>query len=96
MPFKKKLYNFITCETDKSFFKFSSTLKNNVQNKILSLRIFNEKTLNKANDENSAAQLYIDGPSGLSLNTIINTKQEDLEERIFEINTDDYRDEDAS
>ena len=52
--------------------------------------------MNKANDENSAAQLYIDGASGLSLNTIINTKQEDLEERIFEINTDDHRDEEAS
>ena len=58
--------------------------------------MFAQDLVNKANDENSAAQLYIDGASGLSLNTIINTKQEDLEERIFEINTDDHRDEEAS
>ena len=62
----------------------------------MSLKIFNEKTLNKANDENSATKLFTEGEKGLSLNNIINTKKDHLDEVIFEINTDDHRDEEDS
>ena len=71
-------------------------MKSNVQSKIMGLKIFNEKTLNKANDENSATKLFTEGEKGLSLNNIINTKKDHLDEVIFEINTDDHRDEEDS
>ena len=71
-------------------------MKSNVKSKIMSLKIFNEKTLNKANDEDTATELLTEGDRGLSLNNIINTKKDNLDELIFEINTDDHRDEEDS
>ena len=62
----------------------------------MGLKIFNEKTLNKANDEDTAAKLFTEGEKGLSLNNIINTKKDNLDDLIFEINTDDHRDEEDS
>ena len=35
----------------------------------MGLKIFNEKTLNKANDEDTATKLFTEGEKGLSLNT---------------------------
>ena len=71
-------------------------MKSNVQSKIMDLKIFNEKTLNKANDEDTATELFTEGEKGLSLNNIINTKRDNLDELIFEIDTDDQRDEEDS
>ena len=71
-------------------------MKSNVQSKIMDLKIFNEKTLNKANDEDTATELFTEGEKGLSLNKIINTKRDNLDELIFEIDTDDQRDEEDS
>ena len=62
----------------------------------MDLKIFNEKTLNKANDEDTANELFTEGEKGLSLNKIINTKRDNLDELIFEINTDDQKDEEDS
>ena len=49
-------------------------MKSNVQSKIMGLKIFNEKTFNKANDEDTATELLTEGERGLSLNNIIKTK----------------------
>ena len=49
-------------------------MKSNVQTKIMGLKIFNEMTLNKVNDEDTATELLKEGEKGLSLNNIISTK----------------------
>ena len=64
----------------------------------MGLKIFNEKSLNKINDESeeTASEIFKEGEKGLSLSKIISTRNEDLEDLIFEINTDDFKDEEDS
>ena len=75
---------YLTCQFDKDVFFMNNSLKQNINDELLNIGVFNEKVPTEQSN-GIAHQILSDGEKALSLDTIIKTRLDKLDSIVFEI-----------